>query len=216
MKSTAKTLRFFTAPLAEMLGVATLLYFFTLAMGGLTHLVIFSDYAISFCFLYGVFLHLTFWQFSSAYSQLALSFGATRRSIRRAILVLWGVGSVFGEAFTVLAARLTLWMPTDGAAGRNVFLLQCGLHPVGGFCLMLFLAATGSAAGTALPASWSRAAGITAKIVLYIVAFAQVFVFMLLAYFWPQWFAPYCVALVVAAALLMAAALRALRHAAVR
>ena len=216
MKSTAKTLRFFAAPLAEMLGVATLLYFFTLAMGGLTHLVIFSDYAISFCFLYGVFLHLTFWQFSSAYSQLSLSFGATRRSIRRAILVLWVVGSVFGEAFTVLAARLTLWMPTGGAAGRNVFLLQCGLRPVGGFCLMLFLAATGSAAGTALPASWSRAAGITAKIVLYIVAFAQMFVFMLLAYFWPQWFVPYCAALVVAAALLMAAAVRALRHAAVR
>ena len=216
MKSTAKTLRFFAAPLADMLGVATLFYFFTLAMGGLTHLVLFSDYAISFCFLYGVFLHLTFWQFSSAYSQLALSFGATRRSIRRAILVLWVVGSVFGEAFTVLAAQLTLWMPTDGTAGRNVFLLQCGLHPVGGFCLMLFLAATGSAAGTALPASWSRAAGITAKIILYIVAFAQVFVFMLLAYFWPQWFAPYCAALVAAAALLMAAAVRALRHAAVR
>ncbi len=213
MKTTAKTLRFFAAPLAEMLGVATLLYFCTLALSGLTKLVIFSDYALSFCFLYGLFLHLSFWQFSGAYCPLALSFGATRRSIRRAFLVLWVVGSVVAEGFTVLAARLSLG---GAAGGRNVFLLQCGLHPVGGFCLMLFLAATGSAAGTALPASWPRAAGITAKIILYIVAFAQVFVFMLLAYFLPQWFAPYCTALVAAAALLMAAAMRALRHAAVR
>lgn len=213
MKTTAKTLRFFAAPLAEMLGVATLLYFCTLALSGLTKLVIFSNYALSFCFLYGLFLHLSFWQFSGAYCPLALSFGATRRSIRRALLVLWVVGSVVAEGFTVLAARLSL----DGAAGgHNVFLLQSGLHPVGGFCLMLFLAATGSAAGTALPASWTRAAGIAAKIVLYIVAFAQVFVFMLLAYFLPLWFAPYCTALVAAAALLMAATMRALRHAAVR
>lgn len=213
MKTTAKTLRFFAAPLAEMLGVATLLYFCTLALSGLTKLVIFSDYALSFCFLYGLFLHLSFWQFSGAYCPLALSFGTTRRSIRRALLVLWVVGSVVAEGFTVLAARLSLG---GAAGGRNVFLLQCGLHPVGGFCLMLFLAATGSAAGTALPASWPRAAGITAKIILYIVAFAQVFVFMLLAYFLPQWFAPYCTALVAAAALLMAAAMRALRRAAVR
>lgn len=213
MKTTAKTLRFFAAPLAEMLGVATLLYFCTLALSGLTKLVIFSDYALSFCFLYGLFLHLSFWQFSGAYCLLALSFGATRRSIRRALLVLWVAGSVVAEGFTVLAARLSLG---GAAGGRNVFLLQSGLHPVGGFCLMLFLAATGSAAGTALPASWPRAAGITAKIILYIVAFAQVFVFMLLAYFLPQWFVPYCTALVAAAALLMAAAMRALRHAAVR
>lgn len=213
MKTTAKTLRFFAAPLAEMLGVATLLYFCTLALSGLTKLVIFSDYALSFCFLYGLFLHLSFWQFSGAYCPLALSFGATRRSIRRALLVLWVAGSVVAEGFTVLAARLSLG---GAAGGRNVFLLQSGLHPVGGFCLMLFLAATGSAAGTALPASWPRAAGITAKIILYIVAFAQVFVFMLLAYFLPQWFVPYCTALVAAAALLIAAAMRALRHAAVR
>lgn len=213
MKGTVKTLRFFAWPLTQMLSIATLFYFGTLVLGGLTKMVIFSHYAISFCFLYGIFLHISFWQFSAAYSQLALSFGATRQSIRRALLVLWVVGSVVAEGFTVLAARLSLG---GAAGGRNVFLLQCGLHPVGGFCLMLFLAATGSAAGTALPASWPRAAGITAKIILYIVAFAQVFVFMLLAYFLPQWFAPYCTALVAAAALLMAAAMRALRHAAVR
>ena len=35
----------FAAPLAEMLGVATLLYFCTLALSGLTKLVIFSDKA---------------------------------------------------------------------------------------------------------------------------------------------------------------------------
>ena len=139
-----------------MLGVATLFYFGTLVLGGLTKMVIFSDYAISFCFLYGIFLYISFWQFSAAYSQLALSFGATRQSIRRAILVLWVVGSLFAEAFTVLAAQLSLWIPMNEPAGRNVFLLQCGLHPVGGFCLMLFLAATGSAAGTALPAAWPR------------------------------------------------------------
>ena len=213
MKTTAKTLRFFAAPLAEMLGVATLLYFCTLALSGLTKLVIFSDYALSFCFLYGLFLHLSFWQFSGAYCPLALSFGATRRSIRRALLVLWVVGSVVTEGFTVLAARLSLG---GAAGGRNVFLLQCGLHPVGGFCLMLFLAATGSATGTALPAAWPRTLCLTAKILLYIVASAQIFVFMLLAYFCPQWFVPYCAALVVAGCLLMAAALRALRHIAVR
>lgn len=140
MKGTAKTLRFFAWPLAQMLGVATLFYFGTLVLGGLTKMVIFSDYAISFCFLYGIFLYISFWQFSAAYSQLALSFGATRQSIRRAILVLWVVGSLFAEAFTVLAAQLSLWMPMNEPAGRNVFLLQCGLHPVGGFCLMLFLA----------------------------------------------------------------------------
>ena len=177
MKGTVKTLRFFAWPLAQMLGIATLFYFGTLVLGGLTKMVIFSDYAISFCFLYGIFLYISFWQFSAAYSQLALSFGATRQSIRRAILV---------------------------------------LHPVGGFCLMLFLAATGSAAGTALPAAWPRTLCLTAKILLYIVAFAQIFVFMLLAYFCPQWFVPYCAALVVAGCLLMAAALRALRHIAVR
>ena len=154
MKGTVKTLRFFAWPLAQMLGVATLFYFGTLVLGGLTKMVIFSDYAISFCFLYGIFLYISFWQFSAAYSQLALSFGATRQSIRRAILVLWVVGSLFAEAFTVLAAQLSLWIPMNEPAGRNVFLLQCGLHPVGGFCLMLFLAATGSAAGTALPAAW--------------------------------------------------------------
>lgn len=179
-------------------------------------MVIFSHYAISFCFLYGIFLHISFWQFSAAYSQLALSFGATRQSIRRVILVLWVVGSLFAEAFTVLSAQLSLWMPMNEPAGRNVFLLQCGLHPVGGFCLMLFLAATGSATGTALPAAWPRTLCLTAKILLYIVASAQIFVFMLLAYFCPQWFVPYCAALVVAGCLLMAAALRALRHIAVR
>ncbi len=216
MKSTVKTLRFFAAPFAEMMGVATTLYFFTLAMGGLTRLVLFSNYAISFCFLYGLFLHLSFWQFSSAYSQLALSFGATRRSIRRVLLILWIAASMVAEAFTVLAAQLSLWMPMNGMEGRNVFLLQCGLHPIGGFTLMLLLAASGSAAGTALPASWPRALSMAAKIGLYIFAFAQVFVFMLLAYFWPQWFAPYCVILVAIASLLMAAVLRALRRAAVR
>ena len=189
MKGTVKTLRFFAWPLAQMLGIATLFYFGTLVLDGLTKMVIFSDYAISFCFLYGIFLYISFWQFSAAYSQLALSFGAT---------------------------QLSLWMPMNEPAGRNVFLLQCGLHPVGGFCLMLFLAATGSAAGTALPAAWPRTLCLTAKILLYIVAFAQIFVFMLLAYFCPQWFVPYCAALVVAGCLLMAAALRALRHIAVR
>ena len=199
MKGTVKTLRFFAWPLAQMLGIATLFYFGTLVLGGLTKMVIFSDYAISFCFLYGIFLYISFWQFSAAYSQLALSFGATRQSIRRAILVLWVVGSLFAEAFTVLAAQLSLWMPMNEPAGRNVF-----------------LAATGSAAGTALPAAWPRTLCLTAKILLYIVAFAQIFVFMLLAYFCPQWFVPYCAALVVAGCLLMAAALRALRHIAVR
>ena len=100
MKGTVKTLRFFAWPLAQMLGIATLFYFGTLVLGGLTKMVIFSDYAISFCFLYGIFLYISFWQFSAAYSQLALSFGATRQSIRRAILVLWVVGSLFAEAFT--------------------------------------------------------------------------------------------------------------------
>ena len=97
MKGTVKTLRFFAWPLAQMLGIATLFYFGTLVLGGLTKMVIFSDYAISFCFLYGIFLYISFWQFSAAYSQLALSFGATRQSIRRAILVLWVVGSLFAE-----------------------------------------------------------------------------------------------------------------------
>lgn len=83
MKGTVKTLRFFAWPLAQMLGIATLFYFGTLVLGGLTKMVIFSHYAISFCFLYGIFLHISFWQFSAAYSQLALSFGATRQSIRR-------------------------------------------------------------------------------------------------------------------------------------
>ncbi len=216
MKSTVKTLRFFAAPLAQMLGIATLFYFGALAMGGLTKTVLFSHYAIAFCFLYGIFLHISFWQLFAAYSQLALGFGATRQSIRRALLVLWVLGSLFAEVFTVLVAHLSLWMPMDDMADRNVFLLQCGLHPVGGFCLMLLLAATGSVTGTALPASWPRALGLTAKILLYIVAFAQIFVFMLLAYFWPQWFVPYCAALVVAGCLLMAAAMRALRHIAVR
>lgn len=216
MKGTVKTMRFLATSLAQMLGVATLFYFGTLVLGGLTKMVIFSHYAIAFCFLYGIFLHISFWQFSAAYSQLALGFGATRKNIRRAILALWVVGSLFAEAFTVMAAQLSLWMPMDDVADRNVFLLQCGLHPVGGFCLMLFLAAAGSMTGTTLPAAWPRALGLTAKILLYIVAFAQIFVFMLLAYFWPQWFVPYCVALVVAGCLLMAAAVRALRHAAVR
>ena len=69
MKGTVKTLRFFAWPLAQMLGIATLFYFGTLVLGGLTKMVIFSHYAISFCFLYGIFLHISFWQFSAAYSQ---------------------------------------------------------------------------------------------------------------------------------------------------
>ena len=76
MKGTVKTLRFFAWPLAQMLGIATLFYFGTLVLDGLTKMVIFSDYAISFCFLYGIFLYISFWQFSAAYSQLALHFGA--------------------------------------------------------------------------------------------------------------------------------------------
>ena len=68
MKGTVKTLRFFAWPLAQMLGIATLFYFGTLVLGGLTKMVIFSDYAISFCFLYGIFLYISFWQFSAAYS----------------------------------------------------------------------------------------------------------------------------------------------------
>ena len=119
MKGTVKTLRFFAWPLAQMLGIATLFYFGTLVLGGLTKMVIFSHYAISFCFLYGIFLYISFWQFSAAYSQLALSFGATRQSIRRVILVLWVVGSLFAEAFTVLAAQLSLWMPMNEPAGRQ-------------------------------------------------------------------------------------------------
>ena len=55
MKVTVKTLRFFAWPLAQMLGIATLFYFGTLVLGRLTKMVIFSDYAISFCFLYGIF-----------------------------------------------------------------------------------------------------------------------------------------------------------------
>ena len=116
MKGTVKTLRFFAWPLAQMLGIATLFYFGTLVLGGLTKMVIFSDYAISFCFLYGIFLYISFWQFSAAYSQLALSFGATRQSIHRAILVLWVVGSLFAEAFTVLAAAENRFDPGRIAA----------------------------------------------------------------------------------------------------
>ena len=59
MKGTVKTLRFFAWPLAQMLGIATLFYFGTLVLGGLTKMVIFSDYAISFCFLYGIFLYIS-------------------------------------------------------------------------------------------------------------------------------------------------------------
>lgn len=216
MKGTVKTLRFFARPLAQMLGIATLFYFGALTLYWATRWEILSGYIFAFGFLYGIFLHISFWQFSSAYSSLALSFGATRQSIRRAILVLWVAGSVFAEAFTVMAAQLSLWAPMEEPAGRNVFLLQCGLHPAGGFCLMLFLAATGSVAGTPLPTDWPRALGLTAKVLLYIVASAQVFVFMLLAYFWPQWFVLYCAALVVVGCLLMAAALRVLHRAAVR
>ena len=54
MKGTVKTLRFFAWPLAQMLGIATLFYFGTLVLGGLTKMVIFSHYAISFCFLFGM------------------------------------------------------------------------------------------------------------------------------------------------------------------
>ena len=43
MKGTVKTLRFFAWPLAQMLGIATLFYFGTLVLGGLTKMVIFSD-----------------------------------------------------------------------------------------------------------------------------------------------------------------------------
>ena len=71
MKGTVKTLRFFAWPLAQMLGIATLFYFGTLVLGGLTKMVIFSDYAISFCFLYGIFLYISFWQFSAAYKASA-------------------------------------------------------------------------------------------------------------------------------------------------
>lgn len=88
------------------------------------------------------------------------------------------------------------------------FCCNAGFTQWAAFGLMLFLAETGSAAGTALPAAWPRTLCLTAKILLYIVAFAQIFVFMLLAYFCPQWFVPYCAALVVAGCLLMAAALR--------
>ena len=42
MKGTVKTLRFFAWPLAQMLGIATLFYFGTLVLGGLTKMVIFS------------------------------------------------------------------------------------------------------------------------------------------------------------------------------
>ena len=126
MKGTVKTLRFFAWPLAQMLGIATLFYFGTLVLGGLTKMVIFSDYAISFCFLYGIFLYISFWQFSAAYSQLALSFGATRKSIRRAILVLWVVGSLFAEAFTVLAAQLSLWMPMMNPPDAMYFCCNAG------------------------------------------------------------------------------------------
>lgn len=52
-----------------------------------------------------------------------------------------------------------------------------------------------------LAAAWPRTLCLTAKILLYIVASAQIFVFMLLAYFCPQWFVPYCAALVVAGCL---------------
>lgn len=126
MKGTVKTLRFFAWPLAQMLSIATLFYFGTLVLGGLTKMVIFSHYAISFCFLYGIFLHISFWQFSAAYSQLALSFGATRQSIRRVILVLWVVGSLFAEAFTVLAAQLSLWMPMMNPPDAMYFCCNAG------------------------------------------------------------------------------------------
>ena len=105
MKGTVKTLRFFAWPLAQMLGVATLFYFGTLVLGGLTKMVIFSDYAISFCFLYGIFLYISFWQFSAAYSQLALSFGATRQSIRRPF---W----CFGWWAVCLPRLLPCWRPS--------------------------------------------------------------------------------------------------------
>ena len=117
MKGTVKTLRFFAWPLAQMLGIATLFYFGTLVLGGLTKMVIFSDYAISFCFLYGIFLYISFWQFSAAYSQLALSFGATRQSIRRAILVLWVVAFSAFHRYTTNSAH---FMRTQG----NQFALQ--------------------------------------------------------------------------------------------
>ena len=63
MKGTVKTLRFFAWPLAQMLGVATLFYFGTLVLGGLTKMVIFSDYAISFCFCMAFFCTFRFGSF---------------------------------------------------------------------------------------------------------------------------------------------------------
>ena len=174
----ARTLWFLLKPALVMVGIVTLFYpvllLLCLVTGGSN---LFFSYLQGFFILYDVILGICAAQAISGYAPLALSFGATRRSLRGAVLAFWMLlpllCMVLDFACNSFTARLF-------SLEANPFLMHLSAFPLQGLGLKFLLCGVMLWMGT-LPFSslpiWKRALVILVVAVVYL----QITVFMFVA-----------------------------------
>lgn len=213
MNTTGKSLWFLAKPCAQMLGLGALIYPAAVLLYLLTGVELFASYVAAFGFLFCIFCLILGMQLPAAYVPLALSFGATRRSLCRALVVLMPCIALPAQILTVATtAASKVLLPDYFQDGPAPLFMQVGLRPLGGFILMLFLLAAGMVFFYITAASQRGALYVIGAIVYVVPCGGQILVLMLLGYFWPQLLPGYLVALLAAACGLTAYTLHRIRH----
>lgn len=208
----AKTVWFLIKPSLLMVGTLTLLYpvlvLLCLATGWNSF---FFTYVQGFFILYDIIIGICAAQAISAYAPLALSFGVTRRSLRRAM-----------AAFFVLLPLICLVLDffCNNITARlfsveiNPVFVSLALYPLQGLGLKLILCSSMLWMGTmdfaTLP-MWKRVLVIVVLCIVYL----QIAVFMLLGTFLSHTLNLYSLVLVVASLPFAALALHRLRNLAI-
>lgn len=173
-----KTLWFLIKPSLVMLGTLTLFYpvlvLFYLLLG---QNFILLNYVQGFYLMYDILIGICAAQTVSSYVPLALSFGVTRRTLRRTVGAFWVLLPVVGMVLDFVCNSITTRMFYDTMNRFFIHLVQYPLHGLG-FKLLLCGAMLwmGTLEFSALPV-WKK----VLVILLIIATYLQITVFMFVA-----------------------------------
>ena len=179
----AKALWFLLKPALVMVGIVTLFYpvllLLCLATGGNSF---FFGYLQGFFILYDVMIGICAAQAISGYAPLALSFGATRRSLRGAVLVFWVLLPLVCLGLDFLCGSVTTRL---FYADTNPLFATLTRYPLPGFGCKLLLCSAMLWVGTLDFSALSMARRVGATLVV-VAVYMQMMVFMLLSSFLPH------------------------------
>lgn len=174
----AKALWFLLKPALLVIGTLTLFYPVLLLLSLLSDGgTFFLTYLQGFFILYDIILGICAAQAISAYVPLALSFGATRRSLQGAVLAFWVLLPLLCMVLDALCSTLTARL---FSLETNPFFLRLGALPLQGLGLKFLLCSAllwmGTLSFGALPI-WKRVLVILVLAIVYL----QITVFMFIA-----------------------------------